>query len=167
MLALTVAVVLLIAAWIPGRAFQSIPIAVAFRNYVDNKKIWKRTLLFLQIVLASLLISLLSLIAMQYNRWVNDDPGFDYEQLVGCPMSGVPYSTRNALLQSVSSVPGVEIAGTADETMLFGCSGNNVYMPGESEELSMSATSTRPTPTGASSSASTSSRAATSPHPRK
>ena len=134
-LALTVAVVLLIAAWIPGRAFQSIPIAVAFRNYVDNKKIWKRTLLFLQIVLASLLISLLSLIAMQYNRWINDDPGFDYERLVGCPMSGVPYSTRNALLQSVSSVPGVEIAGTADETMLFGCSGNNVYMPGESEEL--------------------------------
>lgn len=134
-LALTVAVVLLIAAWIPGRAFQSIPIAVAFRNYVDNKKIWKRTLLFLQIVLASLLISLLSLIAMQYNRWVNDDPGFDYDRLVGCPMSGVPYSTRNALLQSVSSVPGVEIAGTADETMLFGCSGNNVYMPGESEEL--------------------------------
>ncbi len=134
-LTLTVAVVLLIAAWIPGRAFQSIPIAVAFRNYVDNKKIWKRTLLFLQIVLASLLISLLSLIAMQYNRWVNDDPGFDYERLVGCPMSGVPYSTRNALLQSVSSVPGVEIAGTADETMLFGCSGNNVYMPGESEEL--------------------------------
>ena len=134
-LALTVAVVLLIAAWIPGRAFQSIPIAVAFRNYVDNKKIWKRTLLFLQIVLASLLISLLSLIAMQYNRWINDDPGFDYGQLVGCPMSGVPYSTRNALLQSVSSVPGVEIAGTADETMLFGCSGNNVYMPGESEEL--------------------------------
>lgn len=166
-LALTVAVVLLIAAWIPGRAFQSIPIAVAFRNYVDNKKIWKRTLLFLQIVLASLLISLLSLIAMQYNRWVNDDPGFDYDRLVGCPMSGVPYSTRNALLQSVSSVPGVEIAGTADETMLFGCSGNNVYMPGESEELSMSATSTRPTPTGASSSASTSSRAATSPPPRK
>ena len=134
-LALTVAVVLLIAAWIPGRAFQSIPIAVAFRNYVDNKKIWKRTLLFLQIVLASLLISLLSLIAMQYNRWVNDDPGFDYDRLVGCPMSGVPYSTRNALLQSVSSVPGVEIAGTADETMLFYCSGNNVYMPGESEEL--------------------------------
>ena len=134
-LTLTVALVLIVAAWIPGRAFQSIPIAVAFRNYVDNKKIWKRTLLFLQMVLASLLITLLCLIALQYSKWVNDDPGYDYERLVSCPLSGVPASTRTALLQSVSSVPGVEMAGTADESILKSCSGNNVYVPGNATEL--------------------------------
>lgn len=134
-LVLTVAAVLLLAAYIPGKAFQSIPIAVAFRNYVDSKRIWKRILLFLQMTLASLLITLLCLVALQYNRWIHDDPGFDYERLTACSMAGVSGSTRNALLQKVSSVPGVEIAGTADETMLFGCSGNNVFIPGETEQL--------------------------------
>ena len=63
-LALTVVVVLLIAAYIPGRTFQSIPIAVAFRSYVDNKRLWKRILLFLQMALASLLITLLCFVAL-------------------------------------------------------------------------------------------------------
>ena len=83
-LVLTVAAVLIVAAWIPGKAFQGIPIAVAFRNYADHKKLWKQVLLFLQLTLASLLITLLSLVALQYTRWINADPGYDYEQLVGC-----------------------------------------------------------------------------------
>ena len=78
-LALTVVVVLLIAAYIPGQAFQSIPIAVAFRNYVDNKRLWKRILLFLQMALASLLITLLCFVALQMDRWMSDDPGYDYD----------------------------------------------------------------------------------------
>ena len=129
------------ALWIPGKAFQSIPIAVAFRNYADHKKLWKQVLLFLQLTLASLLITLLSLVALQYTRWVNADPGYDYDQLVGCYLSGVPSDTRYALMQAVESVPGVEAVGTVEDPIVTGgASGNNVYI----------------TATGASSSASTS-----------
>ena len=133
-LLLTVAVVLIVAAWIPGKAFQSIPIAVAFRNYADHKKLWKQVLLFLQLTLASLLITLLSLVALQYTRWVNADPGYDYDQLVGCYLSGVPSDTRYALMQAVESVPGVEAVGTVEDPIVTGgASGNNVYIPGENE----------------------------------
>ena len=133
-LLLTVAVVLIVAAWIPGKAFQSIPIAVAFRNYADHKKLWKQVLLFLQLTLASLLITLLSLVALQYTRWVSADPGYDYDQLVGCYLSGVPSDTRYALMQAVESVPGVEAVGTVEDPIVTGgASGNNVYIPGENE----------------------------------
>ena len=133
-LVLTVAAVLIVAAWIPGKAFQGIPIAVAFRNYADHKKLWKQVLLFLQMALASLLITLLSLVALQYTRWTNADPGYDYEQLVGCYLSGVPRDTRYALMQAVESVPGVEEVGTVEDPLILGgSSGNNVYIPGETE----------------------------------
>ena len=133
-LVLTVAAVLIVAAWIPGKAFQGIPIAVAFRNYADHKKMWKQVLLFLQMALASLLITLLSLVALQYTRWINTDPGYDYEQLVGCYLSGVPRDTRYALMQAVESVPGVEEVGTVEDPLILGgSSGNNVYIPGETE----------------------------------
>ena len=135
-LALTVAVVLLIAAYIPGRAFQSIPIAVAFRNYVDNKRLWKRILLFLQMALASLLITLLCFVALQMDRWMSDDPGYDYEQLLSCPLNGTSAQTRTAIMQAVSTVPGVTAVGTADRTLADGViSGNNIYLPGDPREL--------------------------------
>ncbi len=135
-LALTVVVVLLIAAYIPGRAFQSIPIAVAFRNYVDNKRLWKRILLFLQMALASLLITLLCFVALQMDRWMSDDPGYDYEQLLSCPLNGTSAQTRTAIMQAVSTVPGVEAIGTADHTLADGViSGNNIYLPGDPREL--------------------------------
>ena len=135
-LALTVVVVLLIAAYIPGRAFQSIPIAVAFRNYVDNKRLWKRILLFLQMALASLLITLLCFVALQMDRWMSDDPGYDYEQLLSCPLNGIPAQTRTAIMQAVSTVPGVTAVGTADHTLATGSiSGNNIYLPGDPREL--------------------------------
>ena len=133
-LVLTVAAVLIVAAWIPGKAFQGIPIAVAFRKSADHKKLWKQVLLFLQMALASLLITLLSLVALQYTRWINTDPGYDYEQLVGCYLSGVPRDTRYALMQAVESVPGVEEVGTVEDPLILGgSSGNNVYIPGETE----------------------------------
>ena len=133
-LVLTVAAVLIVAAWIPGKAFQGIPIAVAFRNYADHKKLWKQVLLFLQMALASLLITLLSLVALQYTRWINADPGYDYEQLLGCYLSGVPRDTRYALMQAVESVPGVEEVGTVEDPLILGgSSGNNVYIPDETE----------------------------------
>ena len=135
-LALTVVVVLLIAAYIPGRAFQSIPIAVAFRNYVDNKRLWKRILLFLQMALASLLITLLCFVALQMDRWMSDDPGYDYEQLLSCPLNGTSAQTRTAIMQAVSTVPGVTAVGTADHTLATGSiSGNNIYLPGDPREL--------------------------------
>lgn len=135
-LALTVAVVLLIAAYIPGRAFQSIPIAVAFRNYVDSKRLWKRILLFLQMALASLLITLLCFVTLQMDKWISDDPGYDYEQLLSCPLNGIPAQTRTAIMQAVSTVPGVKAVGTADHTLATGSiSGNNIYLPGDPREL--------------------------------
>ena len=116
-LALTVAVVLLIAAY-------------------DSKRLWKRILLFLQMALASLLITLLCFVALQMDKWISDDPGYDYEQLLSCPLNGIPAQKRTAIMQAVSTVPGVKAVGTADHTLATGSiSGNNIYLPGDPREL--------------------------------
>ena len=134
-LAATVACVLLLAAYIPGRAFQSIPIAVAFRNYVDSKRLWKRILLFAQVTLASLLLTLLCFVALQMNQWMHADPGYDYEQLLYCYIDELPEQTQVSLQQAIRSVPGVEDTGMAEETLLYTVSGNSVYLPGDPREL--------------------------------
>ena len=134
-LAATVLCVLLLAAYLPGRAFQSVPVAVAFRNYVDNKRLWKRTLLFVQVTLASLLATLLCFVVLQMNQWIHADPGYDYEQLLHCDISELPEQTRVSLQQAIRSVPGVEDIGTAEETLLYSVSGNSVLLPGKPEEI--------------------------------
>lgn len=134
-LAATILCVLLLAAYLPGRAFQSVPVAVAFRNYVDTKRLWKRTLLFVQVTLASLLATLLCFVVLQMNQWIHADLGYDYEQLLHCDISELPEQTRVSLQQAICSVPGVEDVGTVEETLLYGASGNNVLLPGKPEEI--------------------------------
>ena len=47
----------LIAGVIPAKIFSSIPVALAFRNYALNKRLWKQFLLFIQFGCAALMIT--------------------------------------------------------------------------------------------------------------
>lgn len=65
---------------IPSGLFSRIPVSTAFRRSTQSRKIWKRILLFIQFMAATFLIILLIIISRQYDRMVNDRPGYNYER---------------------------------------------------------------------------------------
>ena len=59
----------------PGFLFARIPVASAFRNFRESKRVWKFGLLFLQFIAAGLLVTLLMNVIRQHQFMIHDDPG--------------------------------------------------------------------------------------------
>ena len=74
-------VVLLATGLLPGYLYSRIPVSVAFRAYRESKRYWKLGLLFIQFIAAAFLVILLAVVARQYDRMTNDDPGYRYDEL--------------------------------------------------------------------------------------
>ena len=60
-------VILLITGVIPGTILARIPVAAAFRNIRESKRLWKLALLFIQFTAASFLVIMLLFTSLQYN----------------------------------------------------------------------------------------------------
>ncbi|MDR2533463.1 MAG: FtsX-like permease family protein [Tannerellaceae bacterium] len=130
------AVVTLVTGLIPGYMFSRVPVASAFRSYKENKRFWKLSLLFLQIVATGFLTILLVIIARQYNLMINDNPGYEYENVAYCSLPGTDTSARERALDEIARLPEVAAVSSAENRLpFFGHSGNNVILPGTSEEL--------------------------------
>ena len=71
--------VLLVTGLLPGSLYARIPVAAAFRNYRESKRLWKIALLFVQLTAAIFLVILLFVVNRQYHRMTNDDPGYAYD----------------------------------------------------------------------------------------
>ncbi|MDR2497318.1 MAG: ABC transporter permease [Tannerellaceae bacterium] len=129
-------VMILITGLIPGYMFSRVPVASAFRSYKENKRFWKLGLLFLQIVASGFLTILLVIIARQYDLMLNDNPGYEYENVAYCSLPGTDTSARERALDEIARLPEVAaVSSTKSVLPFFGYSGNNVLLPGKSEEL--------------------------------
>ena len=82
----------------PGSLYARIPVASAFRNYRENKRIWKKALLLVQFVATGFLVTMLVFVARQYTFMVNDRPGYAYENLAYCGLAGVDSTSRAKIL---------------------------------------------------------------------
>ena len=71
--------VFFVSGFMPGSLYARIPVASAFRNYRENKRIWKKVLLLVQFVATGFLVTMLVFVARQYTFMVNDRPGYAYE----------------------------------------------------------------------------------------
>lgn len=129
------AVVFLVTGFVPGALFARIPVAAAFRNFKESKRIWKLGLLFLQFVATGLLVTLLFVIGKQYNFMVNDKPGYAYDRLAYCDISVVDSTTRYKILDELMRLPEVEQVSTAYGLPIEGASGNNIGIPGKDADL--------------------------------
>lgn len=129
------AVVFLVTGFVPGALFARIPVAAAFRNFKESKRIWKLGLLFLQFTATGLLVTLLFIIGKQYSFMVNDNPGYAYERLAYSDISGVDSTTRYKILDELMRLPEVEKVTTAYSLPLWGMSGNNIGLPGSDADL--------------------------------
>lgn len=127
-------VILLVSGLVPGSLYARIPVASAFRNFRENRRLWKLGLLFMQFIAAGFLVSLLAVIGKQYDYMKNDRPGYAYDKLAYCSLAGVDSTARRKIIEEVSRLP--EVKATSSCTTLFFeiQSGNNIYLPGEDRE---------------------------------
>ncbi len=127
--------VFIISGCVPGYLFSRIPISSAFRNYNETRRSWKLWLLFIQFMAAGFLFTLVMIIARQYNHMVNDSPGYAYENLSYCSLSGVKAESRKKVVDEISRMPEVAAVSTCSELFLGHPSGNNISLPGDDREL--------------------------------
>lgn len=90
--------VFFVSGFMPGSLYARIPVASAFRNYRENKRIWKKALLLVQFVATGFLVTMLVFVARQYTFMVNDRPGYAYENLAYCGLAGVDSTSRAKIL---------------------------------------------------------------------
>lgn len=120
---------------IPGYLFTRIPVASAFRNFRENRRLWKLVLLFLQFVFTGFLVTLLVIIGKQYTFMVNDNPGYSYEKLAYCSLAGIDSTARQKMVDEVMRLPEVAKVTTSRQLLLERASGNNISLPGDDREL--------------------------------
>lgn len=127
--------VFLITGLIPTYMFLRIPVAAAFRSYRESKRYWKLCLLFVQFAATAYLVALLGVINRQYDKMINDNPGYSYEKLFYYECSGLSETTRESTLQELAKLPVVEEVSSSCGLPIYGASGNNVSLPNDDREL--------------------------------
>lgn len=123
-----VAIVFIVAAFVPAKLYSNIPVASAIRNYKENKRLWKLALLFVQICVCAFLMSLVLVIGSQYNKAINDKPGYEYENLIFANLRGTDRSMHQSVIDKLRTVPGVEDVQMSYTIPLEWSSGNNVFL---------------------------------------
>lgn len=120
---------------VPARIYAKIPVMSAIRSYKESRRVWKLFLLSFQFAASVFLVSLLTVVALQYNRMINDKPGYSYENVLYMDTWGANEVTRNRLMDELSSLKEVEAVASSEELPIFSFSGNNVYAPEEDRHL--------------------------------
>lgn len=128
-------VVLLTTGLVPGYLFGRIPVASAFRNFRENRRLWKLSLLFFQFIASGFLLTLLVVIGRQYTFMVNDSPGYAYDKLAYCELAGVDSTLRQKTIDEVMRLSEVAEVTTSTHLFFWSPSGNNVRLPGDEREL--------------------------------
>lgn len=132
----TVIVVLLVVSTvIPGYLYAKVPVSVAFRSYSENKRHWKLTLLWVQFVINIFLICFMFVIIAQYDKALNDKPGYDYENVLFYSVRGVEKQNIERSIAILKSNPDIIDIERCYDLPFDYSSGNDVYLPGDDREL--------------------------------
>lgn len=129
--------VFLFAGLFPSYLFSRVPVAVAFRSYIESRRMWKKGLLFIQFVAVGFLLTLLAIIGLQYHRMVTDDPGYSYERVIYTSLSGVESSAVQMVMNELGKLPEVEAVAASDALPVFGGYGGNMIYRDNSDEVAL------------------------------
>lgn len=128
-------VVLIVTSLAPAYALGKIPVSAAFRAHKKNNRVWKLTLLVVQLLATGFIVAMLVTIARQYHHINHSDPGYAFENLYVCPAEQLTKDERNLLGDELKALSGVEDVAYCYSLPLDAQSGNNVALPGEDREL--------------------------------
>ena len=138
---LTVVLLFLVAGVLPGQMFARIPVTQVFRRYTDDKRSWKRGLLFIQFWGVAFILGMLSTSVHQYRDLMTRDIGFDSSHLcVGKATAGFgPFGSeefvKNAqnVADAIGRQPFVEVVGGSEQGLLEHYSSQPVEAEGGSK----------------------------------
>ena len=119
--------IFIISAIIPGYLYAKIPVSAALKNYKENRRNWKQALLLVQFVINVFLVSMMLVIAKQYQKAMNDDPGYEFENLVGCSFDSMTSSDINRFIEKIKGMPEVIDIERSYGFPAGSASGNNIY----------------------------------------
>ena len=128
-------VAFLVSAVIPAKVFMGIPISTAFRNYKESKRKWKLVFLGVQFTFTVFLATVMIIFAKQYDMMLNDNLGYEYDNLLIVNMPGSKAEEYFQVMDAVSELPVVQKSAVISDVPVAGSSGNNVYLPGDEREL--------------------------------
>ena len=134
-ISLVLVFVLLVSVFVPAQLFMRIPVSVAFRNYTENSRRWKIGLLGVQVFINVFIVVMLIVVALQYQKMNNHNPGYDYKNLYYMSFYNGNKGTEKVVAETLmqfSEVKGVEASNALP---IRGFSGDNVYLPGDDREL--------------------------------
>ncbi|MFI3265475.1 MAG: ABC transporter permease [Rikenellaceae bacterium] len=121
--------VLIVCGVIPAVLYSRIPLSAAFTRFKESKSKWKHSLLALQFSGAMLFVSLLSIIALQYNFVVNLNMGYNYDNLLRVLVVNLTDEERELLKEELDKLPGVKLTSCSASAPLEAGSGNDVWLP--------------------------------------
>jgi putative ABC transport system permease protein len=128
-------VLIVFVSYFPGRVFAQTPVAEAFRSYRKKSTRWKKVLLAVQFTGAALILAMLLVVSMQYDKMKNAYHGYDAENVYYGAVSGMDAHKLQTVLNQLEALPEVERVGFGKDVPINGASGNNVLSPEGDKEL--------------------------------
>ena len=130
-----VGLVLVVGGVVPGWLYNRMPVAIAFQGYVEARRRWKVVLLGLEFAMVSFLLGLLAIVSMQYQHTIDYDLGYQCRDIAIVDVSTLTQDERQTAADEVARMGGVKIVSACNSIPFYGASGNNVTVPGETEQL--------------------------------
>lgn len=127
--------VLIITVAIPAWFFCHIPVSAAFSALSQSKRFWKKCLLFTEFAGTVYVVILLVNISRQYDYVINDNPGYNVENLVFVDGSVLTPEQRTTIVSELRKLPEVESSSLCCDLPIQIHSGNNVFLPDNNKEL--------------------------------
>lgn len=121
-----VAVLFVVSGVIPAKIFSSISVTQIFRRFTENRRIWKRVLLFSQFLGASFMLSLLLIIMSQYNTMIGRDLGYDTDNLAYVNLKTPTVEKMETVRQEIARMPQVKGVSLSRGIPLNGLSGTMI-----------------------------------------
>lgn len=132
---LILSVLIVFIGYFPGRVFAQMPVAAAFRTYRQRNTQWKKALLAVQFTGAALILAMLFVVNIQYNKVKNANHGYAVENVYFGSVSGMDPHKIQTVLNQLTALPEVEDAGLGFDIPIYGASGNNILSPEGDREL--------------------------------
>ena len=127
--------VLLVSVFVPAQLYMRIPVSVAFRNYTENSRRWKIGLLGVQVFINVFIAVMVIVVALQYQKMNNSNPGYDYENTYFITMFDGNQDVQKRVAETLGQFPEVKGVAASNSLPIRGFGGDNVYLPGDEREL--------------------------------
>ena len=127
--------VLVLNSIVPARVFGRIPIAAAFRNFRESRRVWKLALLAVEFTATAFLTITVLVINRQYRLISTSSLGFATENIAQLDMGELTSAQKKLLSEQLPSLTCIEKISLANASPFYRQSGDNVSLPGEDREL--------------------------------